>query len=237
MSREPVILRETAEWLVVDKPAGWHTVRRAGGDDAPTVEAWLRRTRPELGSLPEAGLVHRLDRSTSGCLLAAKADAARRSLREAISEDGGRIRKLYLAAVRPGIAAEGEFALHFRGRHKASAKVSVSPRGEPGELGRARWRRLDQGEADLVEVELLGPGRRHQIRAGLAHLGYPLAGDALYRGGPALPGLEGAALHALLLEVDGTVVTAPPPAPWNQFQEAIRRRLGGSSSMSPTKAG
>ncbi|MBM4113396.1 MAG: RNA pseudouridine synthase [Phycisphaerae bacterium] len=251
---EPSILRETSEWLVVDKPAGWHSVALPSTNDDPssasrgdsssapdsgaTVEAWLRRRKPELAALHEAGLVHRLDRETSGCLLAAKHEGARAALRDAMSREDRAIRKVYLAVTAPGAPDAGSFTLHFHGRHKRSSKVTVSERGEAQERGRCRWSRISRGEpGDLLEVELIGPGRRHQIRAGFAHLGFPLAGDALYGGGPPLPGLAGAALHAWMLEIDGGRVVSPAPAPWSQVHEAIRRRLSGTSSETPTSAG
>jgi len=120
----PRILREEAAWLVVDKPAGWHAV--AGrGETGPSVEAWLRATRPELAGLDEAGLVHRLDRFTSGCLLVARDAAGRERLRDAFSGRGGDLRKIYLALV-AGRAEPGSFTLSFTSRHKGSAKVTVS---------------------------------------------------------------------------------------------------------------
>jgi len=75
---------------------------------------------------------------------------------------------------------------------------------------------------DLVEVELIGPGRRHQIRAGFAHLGFPLCGDALYRGDAPLPGLDGPALHAWRITIDGETVESPLPPSWT----ASAQRLG-----------
>lgn len=237
---EPVLLHEREQWFVLNKPAGWHTVTlgSAADDATPTVEAWLRRERPELASIDEAGIVHRLDRSTSGCLLVARSATARSALRAAISELGCGIRKAYLAIAPSGLATTGAFALHFRGRHRRSAKVTVSDTGDERDLGRCRWRVLGSTPGgELVEVELLGPGRRHQIRAGFAHLGCPLRGDALYGGGAPLPGLDGAALHAWRIEIDGAQVDAPLPRAWSQFQSLTSRRTDGASITRPTADG
>lgn len=254
---EPVVLLERERWLVVNKPAGWHSVEHADADPPRTepaserapeigsVEAWLRQRRPELASLSEAGLVHRLDRSTSGCLLVARSERAQARLRDAISEPGGEIRKRYLALVDATVPAQGSFALHFSSRHKRSAKVTVSDRGEPRTQGRCRWRSLGtvvQSEAatrgvTMLEVELIGPGRRHQIRAGLAHQGSPLVGDALYHGNDPLPGLGGPALHAWRLELEGEVVEAPLPEAWRHFQRLLSRRTDGSSTTNPMSKG
>lgn len=249
---EPRILHRSDRWLVVDKPAGWHSVAlpsaKAEASSGFVVEHWLRREVPGQAMIEQAGLVHRLDLGTSGCLLAARNEAARAELRAAFSSAvpgvaahsgaAGRIGKGYLALVRPLAPRNGAFSLYFHGRHRRSSKVSVRERGDAGERGECRWERIDGvAEGDLLEVELLGPGRRHQVRAGFAHLGHPLAGDALYGGGRGLPGLDGAALHAWWLEVDGVRVVAPPPNAWAQFQDAIRRRLAGRSSTSPTSAG
>jgi 23S rRNA-/tRNA-specific pseudouridylate synthase len=211
------ILREDASWLVVAKPAGVHSVAQRGSE-APSVESWLRAARPELAGLEEAGLVHRLDFETSGCLLVAKDADTRARLRDAFSGRGGDIRKTYIARVEgrfPDRVLAGAFTLSFASRHKGSAKVTVHMRGEPDSIGRCRWRVLRALESappstaqTLVEVELLGPGRRHQIRAGMAHEGYPLVGDTLYGAAPSGHGVH---LHAWRLEVDGTSIEAPLP--------------------------
>lgn len=209
------IIREEDSWLVVSKPAGIHSVAQRGSD-APSVEAWLRAARPELDGLAECGLVHRLDHETSGCLLVAKDADTRERLRGAFSGRGGEVRKTYLARVEgrlPERVLAGSFTLSFSSRHKGSAKVTVHTRGEPDTIGRCRWRVRSVAGAGsdattLLEVELLGPGRRHQIRAGLAFEGHPLAGDTLY-GAREAP--HGPLLHAWRLVVDGAAVECPLP--------------------------
>jgi 23S rRNA pseudouridine1911/1915/1917 synthase len=205
------ILREEPSWLVLAKPAGMHTVEQNGNEGAPSVESWLRAARPELAGLEECGLVHRLDFDTSGCLIVAKAEGTRERLRDAFSGRGGDIRKIYLARVEGRFADRvmaGAFTLSFTSRHKGSSKVSVHARGEPETIGRCRWRVLSVlDETTLVEVELLGPGRRHQIRAGFAYEGHPLVGDALYGSRADGP----IRLHAARVEVDGVTVECPPP--------------------------
>ena len=229
------VLHEGTAWFVVAKPAGVHSVAQRAGE-AATVESWLRATRPELADLEECGLVHRLDFDTSGCLIVAKDAATRERLRDAFSGRGGEIRKIYLARVH-GFFAErvmaGAFTLSFTSRHKGSSKVTVHTRGEPDTIGRCRWRvRSVRDETTLVEVELLGPGRRHQIRAGFAYEGHPLVGDALY--GPRVDASEphGAQLHAWRVEVDGTMVECPPPA-WASEPARGSPPLGVSHSGSP----
>ena len=205
------ILREEPSWFVLAKPAGMHTVEQNGNEGAPSVESWLRAARPELAGLDECGLVHRLDFDTSGCLIVAKAEGTRERLRDAFSGRGGDIRKIYLARVEGRFADRvmaGAFTLSFTSRHKGSSKVSVHTRGEPETIGRCRWRVLSVlDETTLVEVELLGPGRRHQIRAGFAYEGHPLVGDALYGSRADGP----IRLHAARVEVDGVTVECPPP--------------------------
>ncbi|MBC8289002.1 MAG: RNA pseudouridine synthase, partial [Planctomycetes bacterium] len=83
---EPTILHRTEQWLVLNKPSGWHTV--AGRGDEPDVESWLRAKVPACSGLDEGGVVHRLDLPTSGCLLAATDETIRATLREAMSGRG-----------------------------------------------------------------------------------------------------------------------------------------------------
>lgn len=204
---EPSIIAERASWLVIGKPAGWHSVEQARGGER-TVEAWLRSAVPEQASLMGAGLVHRLDEGTSGCLVAARTDPALAELRSAFSGEPSvhAVEKRYRAWVTTGVRERGQFALHFTGRHRGSSKVSVSERGDASTRGICRWSVLSRGPLhDLVEVELVGPGRRHQIRAGFAWLGFPLASDATYRGSRR-EGFDQAALHARSIVIDGDEV-------------------------------
>lgn len=209
----PQVLATFTDWMVVNKPAGWHSVQQEGSEGS-SVEAWLRANEPRAAALEEAGLCHRLDLWTSGCLAVALTPEAHERLRHAFSQAGSGVRKIYLALARKGLSSDGRFRLHFESRYKRSAKVSVGETGDAWSAGRCIWRvqRRGPGSHDMVQVELIGPGRRHQIRAGLAHLGHPLAGDTLYGGEP-MSALAGPALHAWKLTVDGVEVEAAmPPA-------------------------
>jgi 23S rRNA pseudouridine1911/1915/1917 synthase len=207
----PSIVAETETWLVVDKPAGWHTVRgktEAGEGGGGVLEVWLAGARPELRGLPESGLVHRLDRDTSGCVVVARDGATHADLARRFREGLG-VRKIYLARCSTGLPDEGATTLFFTSRHKGSIKSTVRATGDERDAGRFRWRVLerDRDRGDLVELDLIGPGKRHQLRAGCAHLGHPLIGDELYGGarGPAL------CLHASKVVLDGHEVESRPP--------------------------
>jgi 23S rRNA-/tRNA-specific pseudouridylate synthase len=226
VNQMPQVLHEAAGWIALAKPAGWHSVapgrRRkkeaategeaAGSPDPPDIETWLRQQFPWALDLPEAGLVHRLDQATSGCLLVAQSADQLQRLRGLLRGEV-ELAKVYLALVPSGLDQKGEFRLFFTSRHKGSTKATVRPSGEARHEGRATWRVLEQrSDADLVELRLIGPGRRHQLRAGLAHLGHPILGDVMY-GGSAWDG--GLALHAWRLAVDGQAVECPLPAHWS----------------------
>ena len=222
----PTTVREESEWFVLNKPTGWHSVAARVTDGAPTIEHWLSESFIGQRDLPECGLVHRLDLSTSGCLLVARNAHMHQTLRENFSAGfgGWSIEKKYLALVTRGLESRGEFSLCFAGRHKGSAKVTVTEVGDRNERGACRWCVVRAGSAkadpsdprafDLVEVEVIGPGRRHQIRAGLGSLGHPLAGDALYRGADLAEEWNNnfAALHSWKLTITGIQVESPRPS-------------------------
>lgn len=213
----PSILHQSNDFWVVNKPAHWHTVENKSTDGAPVLQTWLMTHHPLPADvqLPEAGIVQRLDFTTSGCVLVARTAQSYERLKGLVSQESGGIAKRYLALVVPGLSRYGDFELNFFSRYKGSQKVTVREGSSKGALGRCRWKVLERAKADWnaekVEIWLEGPGQRHQIRAGLAYLGHPLIGDTLY-GGPADPRLTGAALHAWSVKVDGIEVVAPPPA-------------------------
>jgi 23S rRNA pseudouridine1911/1915/1917 synthase len=205
---EPRVLHETDGWIVLEKPAGLHTVALKKDEAGESVEAWLRAQRPELVDLEEAGLVNRLDHGTSGCLLVGRSPEEQVRLRNGMRD--GSILKTYHALIAGGVPETGRFKLYFTSRYKRSKKVTVGESGELRHMGTCAWRARGRGEGVLLlEVELRGAGRRHQLRAGLAHLGAPLFGDALY-GGPSWE-KDRPALHAWQLRIDGEAVESPSP--------------------------
>ena len=222
----PTVALETPQWLVLNKPVGWHSVVARTTDGAPIVEEWIAKHYPAHNAIPEYGLVHRLDRSTSGCLLVAKTRDSFDELRENFQSGFGAwaIGKRYLALVSGAVAAQGEFTGFFSSRHKGSAKVTVRGVGSREHSGTCKWTRVrprdsraetgDVRAFDLIEVELCGPGRRHQIRAGFSSIGHPLAGDTTYGGIPLHPLCNHgfAALHAWKLVVGGVEAVSAPPA-------------------------
>ncbi len=219
---QPEVIRETPNWLVVNKPSGWHSVRLAGGerngDDGESaggaiLQEWLAGHYPDLAALPESGLVQRLDRMTSGCAIVGRSSESVVRLADAVRGRWGSIRKTYLAMVE-GRCEDGTFDLYFGSRYRRSRKVSVRESGPAKERGACRWRAVEvRRDSTRIEIELLGPGRRHQIRAGMAHLGHPLLGDELY-GGPAWNGRFG--LHAWRVVIEDQAITAAVPSSWSQ---------------------
>ena len=216
------IVFEDERRLVVGKPAGLHSER---GRSAASVASFLERKfgdRSTIGERPEeAGLVHRLDRDTSGVLLAAKDAAEYRRLRRAFRE--GRSRKQYLAIVAGRLEEPAEIAIPLARRGNRMAAATVHDRALPA---RTFVEPLECGENWSLMLATIRSGAMHQVRVHLALEGLPLVGDVLY-GGPRLEGCprEGQLLHALRIEVDGELdVTAAPPG---DFVAALARLRSG----------
>ncbi len=200
---EPVpvgILHEDAQLLVVSKPAGL-VVHPAAGNWRGTLMNGLLFHRPALAALPRAGIVHRLDRDTSGLLVVAKTERAMEALAAQLADRSMGRRYLALAAGRcpAGGSIEGEI-----GRDPVSRVRMAVARPGRGRPARTWFRTLAQGQIDGRPVSLvecrLDSGRTHQIRVHLRSIGHPLVGDALY-GGPALAGMQRQALHAWRLRL------------------------------------
>lgn len=194
----PVTIRyEDERVLVVSKPAGL-VVHPAGGHPGGTlVNALLGLGVPLAGADPaRPGIVHRLDKDTSGLLLVAKDDAAREHLMEALRRR--EVERTYLALVRGRPAASGTIDAPV-GRHPTRRTLMAVVDG--GRPAVTHFRTLaTTARVALLEARL-DTGRTHQIRVHLAHVGHPVAGDRTYGGGSAGAelGLDRPFLHSLRL--------------------------------------
>jgi len=189
------------EWLVVlNKPAGV-SVHPAPGTGPDTL---LNALCAYLGSSVRASFVHRLDKDTSGAILAAKVVAVHCDLKKQM--DAGLIRRTYWAVVsgRPE-PAEGIVDAPLAPARGVRGRMAVDPEGRRAVTHYrtlATWGSA-HGPLALVQVRL-ETGRTHQIRVHLAHIGHPLVGDRVYGEGASQEGLglSGQALHSRSLELD-----------------------------------
>lgn len=175
------VLYDDPHLLVIDKPAGIAVHPGAGRPTGTVVQGLLHQVSDLVGIGGELrpGIVHRLDRETSGCLVVAKTELALRGLQAAFK--AREVTKSYLALVHGAPADVGELdTLH--GRHPIDRK-RYSTRVREGRRAVTRWRVLARAHgAAFLSIELL-TGRTHQIRAHFADAGFPLVGDKLYGAG------------------------------------------------------
>ena len=168
------VAHEDAALIVVDKPAGMVVHPGAGHAEGTLANALVERY-PELAALPRAGLVHRLDKGTSGLLVVARRDAARRDIAAQFRE---RVAKReYLAICAGTLSGDGAVDAPI-GRHPVQRqKMAVRQSGRPALTRYRLLRRLSGASYISARLET---GRTHQIRVHLAHIGHPLLGDPLY---------------------------------------------------------
>lgn len=213
----PVLFQNDA-LLVIDKPAGI-TVEPERGQ--LSIVELLATQRPgfDVDGVAAPGVVHRLDRETSGCLVLAKTDDSARALRDAFEAKG--VEKRYLALVEGTPPPKATLDQPY-------GRAEDDPRRYTTKLPSARRARLSfevkeqLNGAALIEVAL-DTGRTHQIRVQLAEAGHPVIGDALYgRPSDLIPRF---ALHAHRLSIPalGVSCSAEPPA---DFAAALRRLRG-----------
>jgi 23S rRNA pseudouridine1911/1915/1917 synthase len=243
------VLHEDLDLLVLDKAAGMAVHPARGTPSGTVVNALVHRLGAGAPGGGRLGLVHRLDKETSGCLVVARSDAALAALQAAFK--ARRVEKTYLALCHGAPPAEGRLdTLH--GRHPAD-RTRFTTRVRSGRRAVTAWRALERfgDRATLLEVAL-ETGRTHQIRVHLAEAGHPLLADATYGGRRrearlpsedpvrrAAEALGRQGLHAWRLAFDHPrtgrrgAFEAPPPADLRRALEILRRALPPPASQGP----
>lgn len=201
------ILYEDASLLVIDKPAGL-VMHPATGNPRGTLLNALLHHLPALSQLPRGGIVHRLDKQTSGLLVVAKTLQAQTSL---VNQLQARSVKREYRAIVQGVMTSGGSVAQPIGRHPVHrVRMAVQPGGKPAVT---HYRVLERFRAHSYLQVNLETGRTHQIRVHMAHIRHPLLGDPVYGGRLRLPagasevlrealqGFHRQALHAARLEL------------------------------------
>jgi 23S rRNA pseudouridine1911/1915/1917 synthase len=218
------VVFEDAALIVIDKPAGLVVHPGAGQPDRTLLNALLAHS-PALAAVPRGGIVHRLDKDTSGLLVVAKTVEAQASLVKQLADHS--MRRVYLAVVQGDPPASGVIDAPVGRDVRARTRMAVTHRGK--EARTAYKVRERYGRAALVECRL-ETGRTHQIRVHFQHLRHPLVGDETYRRGTrhgiAFPRQ---ALHAIELSLlhptSGKTVSwsAPLPRDMKRLIEGLRK--------------
>lgn len=191
--RIPVdVVHRDEQILVVDKPAGL-VVHPGAGNSSGTLQNALLHLDPALAAVPRAGLVHRLDKDTSGLMVVARTLEAHSALASQLERR--QVKRTYQAVCNGVLTGGGEVDAAI-GRHRRDrTRMAVRDDGRPA---RTRYRVLARFRAHtLLELEL-DTGRTHQIRVHMAHIHSPLVGDPAYGGRPKLPPQPTEALKRLL---------------------------------------
>ncbi|MCQ8179649.1 23S rRNA pseudouridine(1911/1915/1917) synthase RluD [Methylomonas sp. SURF-1] len=183
---------EDASLLIVNKPAGLVVHPAVGNWDGTLVNALLNHA-PQLETLPRAGIVHRIDKDTSGLLMVAKTLQAHNSLVEQLQERT--IHREYLALVKGWMTAGGTVNAPI-GRHPVDRKRNAVRRD--GKEAITHYRLEQRFKRHTLIRCKLETGRTHQIRVHMAHINYPLVGDPVYGGRFQMPADCGPALAEAL---------------------------------------
>jgi 23S rRNA pseudouridine1911/1915/1917 synthase len=217
------IVFEDDDLMVIDKPAGLVVHPGAGVPDRTLMNGLLAHC-PALAGVPRAGIVHRLDKDTSGLLVVAKNVEAQAGLVRQLESRS--MRRVYLAVVQGDPPTSGMIDAPVGRDTRARTRMAVTRRGKDAVT---RYRVLERyGHAALVECRLES-GRTHQIRVHFQHIRHPIIGDSVYRRGTRHGLAFGRqALHAAELSLvhprSGQTMTwrAAPPADFKRLLQGLR---------------
>jgi 23S rRNA pseudouridine1911/1915/1917 synthase len=209
------VLFEDDDLVVINKPAGMVVHPGAGNQDGTLVNALLSHctTLSGIGGKERPGIVHRLDKETSGCLVVAKNDTAHRELSRQFA--ARTMKKIYLALVAGRLRTKSGVIDAPIERHPVNRQRMSIARSSRGRSAMTAYRVIRAGaEISVVECTLHS-GRTHQIRVHLHHLGHPVLGDKLYA--PRVgKGFARQMLHAWKLGF-----THPRTAEWQEFEAPL----------------
>lgn len=222
------IVFEDEQLIVIDKPAGL-VVHPGNGNQSGTLMNALLHHAPALAAVPRAGIVHRLDKETSGLLVVAKTLAAQTDLVRQLQ--ARTVKRHYLALALGQVERDGTVDAPI-GRHPVQRVKMAVVHGSSGKEARTHYHVLERfARATLIECRL-ETGRTHQIRVHLASIGHPLAGDPVYgrtkSGDARLDAFRRQALHAWRLALrhpaGGAEMAweAPLPADFAVLLDALR---------------
>ena len=212
------IIYEDNDIIVVNKPKGLVVHPANGNPDGTLVNAIMAICKDSLSGIGgeiRPGIVHRLDKDTSGILIIAKNDKAHINLSEQIKNH--KVKKTYVAIVR-GIVKENEATINMPiGRStKDRKKMAVVKNGKEAITHFRVLKRNEKENISVLEVNI-ETGRTHQIRVHLTEIGYPIIGDTTYSSGKNKWGIKGQCLHSKSIEfkhpVTGKIMFLEAPIP------------------------
>jgi 23S rRNA pseudouridine1911/1915/1917 synthase len=226
------ILYEDKHLIIINKPAGLVVHPAPGHQNGTLVNALLSHC-PDLagiGGVQRPGIVHRLDKDTTGAIVIAKSDRVHQHLQAQIKVKTAKREYLGVVCGVPN-AEKGTINLPI-GRHPVDRKkMAVVPIEKGGREATTHWQILERlGNYTLMQFRL-ETGRTHQIRVHSSQIGYPIVGDPLYSSGRSIGvNLPGQALHAWKLTLEHPITgeileaIAPIPATINKLLKVLRKR-------------
>lgn len=221
------ILYEDNDIIVINKPKGMVVHPGNGNLDGTLANAVLHKCKGSLSGIGgeiRPGIVHRLDKDTSGAIIVAKNDASHIKLSEQIQNR--EVKKTYIALVR-GVVKENEATINMPISRSTNDRIKMAV-SKSGKEAITHFKVLKRWDGFTLLEIIIETGRTHQIRVHLSQIGYPVVGDEVYSNGKNPFGVHGQMLHAKKLEflhpISGQKLCIEAPLP--QYFEDILKELG-----------